>query len=601
MRDTFWLALGIAFLAAALFVLARFAIGDRARGRRRCPKCWYDMAGGGGACPECGREIRSERELTRSRRRKAWAALAIVLALLGWGSLSTGRAIEHGAVGLVPDWVLVEGMEHWPKGALSKELQRRHWEGELSAREQRRLIARADALLGSRDPQTLTRALTVIRTAEFLGRDEAERHTKPWATWVPASQVSDGRNLVLRLVPLLSHADPSVRDLAVQAIEQFADASAFAFPTSVLLARENPGAFAQISSVPGVFNLDRRPYRGLEDVVSGLDGATPEAARVLEFIGLLREVQFDTDSMHNRLLAGIASDLPQIRLISLWMLRMCFWPDEGARLAALAIYDHDERITAPAIVDFAVSGPLDEPAAEVIRRALRTRDYEQWAWAVERLGERGPGAAQFEPDIRELLGTPQRVMAAIPYAQITGDRETPARALVALTREQEAFGGLSMNRRLGRLGWVDGDVVAMWRAGLASEDPNIRMVAAAALLRNGPPNGFDRAELTRIAGESCIAQWGGLNGKDFGDTIQYAEADIPTVLQILDEHRDLDRSLPVWLLGMAGTKAEAALPWLRRALSDPDPTVAKNAALSIRRIEWCLEHGDPPPEPRDKY
>jgi hypothetical protein len=27
--------------------------------------------------------------------------------------------------------------------------------------------------------------------------------------------------------------------------------------------------------------------------------------------------------------------------------------------------------------------------------------------------------------------------------------------------------------------------------------------------------------------------------------------------------------------------------------------LAQNAVLAIRRIEWCLEHGDPAPEPRD--
>jgi len=63
----------------------------------------------------------------------------------------------------------------------------------------------------------------------------------------------------------------------------------------------------------------------------------------------------------------------------------------------------------------------------------------------------------------------------------------------------------------------------------------------------------------------------------------------------------LDRSLTVWLLGMAGTQAEAALPWLERALSDPDAGVAENAASPIRRIKWCLKHGDPPPGPRDEY
>ena len=60
-------------LGAGLFVLFRALFGDRARGRRRCPKCWYDMAGlpprtvkeerERFVCPECG---------ARSSARRNW-------------------------------------------------------------------------------------------------------------------------------------------------------------------------------------------------------------------------------------------------------------------------------------------------------------------------------------------------------------------------------------------------------------------------------------------------------------------------------------------------------------------------------------------------
>jgi len=63
-------------LAAIALVLFSWAIfWDRARGRRRCPRCWYDMAAavertgedGGFICPECGRRVARVRGLMSTR------------------------------------------------------------------------------------------------------------------------------------------------------------------------------------------------------------------------------------------------------------------------------------------------------------------------------------------------------------------------------------------------------------------------------------------------------------------------------------------------------------------------------------------------------
>jgi hypothetical protein len=65
-----WVVVGI---AAA--VMAWALLWDRSGGRRRCPKCWYDMGATGSLrCPECGREAKSERALHRTKRRW-WIAL----------------------------------------------------------------------------------------------------------------------------------------------------------------------------------------------------------------------------------------------------------------------------------------------------------------------------------------------------------------------------------------------------------------------------------------------------------------------------------------------------------------------------------------------
>jgi len=96
-------------LAGSLLLFARFIIGDRARGRRRCPKCWYDMSGAAAAdgrytCPECGRIPRA---LSKTRRRKRWAALATLTLLASYAVFTTPRVRDHGWIGAVPTTALV--------------------------------------------------------------------------------------------------------------------------------------------------------------------------------------------------------------------------------------------------------------------------------------------------------------------------------------------------------------------------------------------------------------------------------------------------------------------------------------------------------------
>ncbi|MFT5423953.1 MAG: hypothetical protein ACI89L_001745 [Phycisphaerales bacterium] len=72
-------------------VLASYTwIGDRSRGRQRCPRCWYDMVGAFAdnepsieTCPECGRVVNKPAELHRTRRSRLALAGAAALLLLG--------------------------------------------------------------------------------------------------------------------------------------------------------------------------------------------------------------------------------------------------------------------------------------------------------------------------------------------------------------------------------------------------------------------------------------------------------------------------------------------------------------------------------------
>lgn len=105
-------AVGVAVFAVVLGVWAWR--GDRSRGRRRCPKCWYDMSGSKLVCPECGHDAKVVKRLYRPRRRKRGLIGAAALLVLAYGVWIAPRVREGGPVAAVPTWVLIAGLPWWP-------------------------------------------------------------------------------------------------------------------------------------------------------------------------------------------------------------------------------------------------------------------------------------------------------------------------------------------------------------------------------------------------------------------------------------------------------------------------------------------------------
>jgi hypothetical protein len=96
--------LGVLLLVWALF-------WDRSRGRKRCPRCWYDMSGAGGStalkCPECGKDARRERRLLRTRRHWRWALLGALLLLAAYPVYHVPIVRRAGWWAAAPTWVLI--------------------------------------------------------------------------------------------------------------------------------------------------------------------------------------------------------------------------------------------------------------------------------------------------------------------------------------------------------------------------------------------------------------------------------------------------------------------------------------------------------------
>jgi hypothetical protein len=110
------MALGVALFAAVLMVWSYR--GDRSRGRRRCPKCWYDMSASKLVCPECGHDAKLVKRLYRPRRRMGGVLGALALMVMSYGVWVTPRVVAGGAVGAVPSWVLIAGFPWLPESMM---------------------------------------------------------------------------------------------------------------------------------------------------------------------------------------------------------------------------------------------------------------------------------------------------------------------------------------------------------------------------------------------------------------------------------------------------------------------------------------------------
>src|SRR5439155_10485405 len=97
---------GLAMMSIGAGVALWALLWDRARGRSRCPGCWYDMGGSPGCCPECGREVRRPTELHRTRRRWRCAGFALVGVTAGALGPRVPIIRREGWAGLVPTTAL---------------------------------------------------------------------------------------------------------------------------------------------------------------------------------------------------------------------------------------------------------------------------------------------------------------------------------------------------------------------------------------------------------------------------------------------------------------------------------------------------------------
>lgn len=107
-------------------VVAWALFGDRSRGRKRCPRCWYDMSAAVGLkCPECGKDAKGERGLLRTRRRWRLVVVGVVMGVVGMSLRVVPVVRAHGWAAILPEWVLVRCL--MPVGEEGERSTKLHW------------------------------------------------------------------------------------------------------------------------------------------------------------------------------------------------------------------------------------------------------------------------------------------------------------------------------------------------------------------------------------------------------------------------------------------------------------------------------------------
>lgn len=332
-----WNSLAAGVGVFSLVALASAFRGASSRGRRRCPRCGYDMAGGGLLCPECGHDAGHTSALYRRRRKPRLAMLAALGFLLAAGLQGVPRVREGGwraaipatvIIGLLPwmpDRVLFEDGpntdEDWTlRGRLGRY---QLWEWQARWAESRAM----GVAMRTRSVRTLSRALHTLEYADPQG---------PWVG--PA---------IDHAAAALVSSDPKARAMGADCLGLLLSVGVGGPEVAAIVQKHMEGLIALVN------NASSTPAEA--DTAAGIlavcgDAARPATDRLLELMGTsagLRRFHY------SNVLGALARSSPEIK----------------ARVIA-AIDDTDLKIAEGAMRALVVNNACDAAVAAKLLETL---------------------------------------------------------------------------------------------------------------------------------------------------------------------------------------------------------------------------------------
>jgi hypothetical protein len=269
---TFWNSLAAGVGVFSLAALAWAFRGASSRGRRRCPRCDYDMAGGGLLCPECGHEAGHTSALYRRRRKPRIAVLAALGLLLAAGLQGVPRVREGGWRAAIPATVIISFLPWMPDTVLFEDgpntdedwtLRGRLGRYQLWEWQARWAESRAMGVaMRTRSVRTLSRALHTLEYADPQG---------PWVG--PA---------IDHAAAALVSSDSRARALGADCLGLLLSVGVDGHEIATLVQKHLDGLIALVN------NANSTPAEA--DIAAGIlavcgDAARPAADRLLELMG----------------------------------------------------------------------------------------------------------------------------------------------------------------------------------------------------------------------------------------------------------------------------------------------------------------------------
>jgi hypothetical protein len=587
--------------AAAVLVLGGviafpFALfRDRSRGRRRCPKCWYDMSGTPGlTCPECGRTAKRERKLHRTRRRWRLAALAVLLIIAGLGTWYGEHVRRVGWVKAAPTVYYIARLPDLDQNTTLRELAERVQNGELRQWQYHLLLHRCIGILEAQEaePGTLVEVADLI--AMIVGLGQSGPNFAPWGCWARVSDADETR-AISALCGLLEHEDRDVRISAIGAISGFEGhhASATLALLGQLLSSDwkvRDRAANQLRSVIVYPNAPHFPFWTLNPL-NGVSHFDPQEAEWSGFLDDVTRCGTNVDCALSHFVDGLDSERPEVRAIAIWALTRLPDVDADTRLRVLDLGDDENALVRQQVVEATRVLPPSDRIREVIRGALQDRSLDRYS-TLRAIAAQGSEGLEIKDELLAVLDDLDSgiVDAAVDaWVAIGGD---PAVVRVKLLEPLDDLSSYGTNwmlveslECLARYDLGSPDLRERIEPLLDDRRPQYRRAAAVAFAAcGGDPERATRVLVALVRNREPGA------ADDLYLLAKGGSIPIPVVTELLNSSNANERYAAVDAVEAMGRRAACLLPQLRELQSDPDPRIAYVAEYAVKRIEYEREH-----------